>query len=820
MKRTSVLLFHILLFFSLHSLKAQDYIPNRSKTGICYAGEKVNRVFIPPPKGFFERSAAKGGGNISVSFTGFPDNARAAVEYAVKILESILPSDATLTVKASWRKISSGGVLGNSTITGFAAGWSIDALKPEAYYPVTVAEKISGRNINEPNEADVELVLNSSAKWYLGTDGNTPATQYDLVTVVIHELCHGLGFFDSMDVMNTSGTYGLGSFPVIYDTFVENLLREKLTDTTLFQRDTEELYEELTGGQLYFNGPLTRNYLSAGRPRLYAPSEWDPGSSVSHLDELRTNQTDALMTPFLDLGEAIHDPGRLTASILGDLGWINTRMVHEAIKDTEEPVTGIGIGVEILSDSAYNTDMVGIVYSFDDFSTSDTIMMSPTGRKDSFFATVSVPSYDTELDYYFFVSDVFMRMFRLPSKASGSPFKVFIGTDIKLPIIEHTPPEYFFEKVDTIHLSAVVTDNLGIDSVYVEYRINDNPFMESGMRNDYADVYLASLEMETGLLKGGDFIEYRIVAVDRASSANIAVFPPAGYNRIAIEGLLPSLISYSTDFSDAGPAFFNNGFEITMPEGFSRFGLHSEHPYRSPEEDYKSLEFTSVLRHPVFFEPSGMIISFDEVVLVEPGEEGSVYGFSDFYDYVILEGSNDFGKTWFSLSDGYDSRHIPSWESAYNSVTDDEMNSTFIGTESMMIKHTIYPRLGSFVPDGDELLVRFRLFSDPYANGWGWAVSDLIITPLVDNVEEIPESDFVIYPNPGNGIINIRNFPSGEGRSAELSIYTLTGSMIYHNRITQQDLISADISGAPSGIYLIVISDGKVKRSYRYNLVR
>ncbi len=193
-----------------------------------------------------------------------------------------------MTIKASWTRISTAGVLGNSSITGFAAGWGIDALDPMAFYPVTVAEKIAGKSLNEDYEADVELVLNSTAKWYLGTDGNTPVSKYDLVTVVIHELCHGLGFFDSMDAENSAGSYGIGTIPIIYDKFVENLTGKKLTDTTYFKQNSVSLYQELVSGQLYFDGPLTRRYLSGNRARLYSPSEWDPGSSVSHLDETRT----------------------------------------------------------------------------------------------------------------------------------------------------------------------------------------------------------------------------------------------------------------------------------------------------------------------------------------------------------------------------------------------------------------------------------------------------------------------------------------------------------------------------------------------------
>ena len=169
----------------------------------------------------------KEAGTINVSYTGFTTPAQTAVAYAVDILEAMLPPDTKIFAKVSWTNISNTGVLANSSITGYAGGWGIDALDPYAFYPVTVAEKIAGKNLNEENEADIELVINSTVNWYLGTDGNTPSTRYDLVTVVIHELCHGLGFFDSMDVENSLGFYGLGSIPVIYDTFVENLTGEK-----------------------------------------------------------------------------------------------------------------------------------------------------------------------------------------------------------------------------------------------------------------------------------------------------------------------------------------------------------------------------------------------------------------------------------------------------------------------------------------------------------------------------------------------------------------------------------------------------------------
>ena len=154
-------------------------------------------------------------------------------------------------------------------------------------------EKIAGKNLNEDLQGDITLAVNSSINWYLGTDGKTPTQKYDLVTVILHEICHGLGFFDSFSSDGTLGSYGFSSEPLIYDTFVENFDGDRLTDTLKFSNYSTALESQLIGNQLYFNGPLLKNYSSLVnylnlRAKLYAPATWDPGSSISHLDESAT----------------------------------------------------------------------------------------------------------------------------------------------------------------------------------------------------------------------------------------------------------------------------------------------------------------------------------------------------------------------------------------------------------------------------------------------------------------------------------------------------------------------------------------------------
>jgi hypothetical protein len=821
MKRVFSLLLVFMIFCLNLQLKAQDLIKNSSVTGTCYAGNKINKFYIPPPDEFFKKSGSKNGGSITVYYTGFSAQATAAMEYAVLILEKMLPSDAKFTIRASWEKISTSGVLAQSTITGYAGGWGIDAQNPFSLYPVALAEKISGRKLNDDLQGDITLAVNSSINWYLGTDGKTPVQKYDLVTVVIHEICHGLGFFDSFNTDGTFGWYGVNSIPMIYDTFVEDLTGNKLTDTLKYTDYSADLNYQLTGGPLYFNGPLLKKYTDGSRAKLYTPVTWDAGSSISHLDELATLRENSLMTPFIDLGEAIHDPGKYTFSILGDLGWINTRIIPDTVKDTESHLTKLLLSASIRSDTVYNHNKVGVVFSFDGFLTSDTLYLSSPGSDNNFKTEINIPSYNSELKYYFFAEDSFLRLYRSPSLFREFPYKVYIGTDTVKPVITHDPVSYYLQTVDSIKFKAVATDNLGIDSVYVEYKINNNPSkfvrLKAGKDNNYSTVF----EAKSLLLKGHDSIQYKIFAVDTARVPNVSILPIDGYLVTKIEEISATLSMYSTDFSTAAPDFFTTGFEVTKPVGFSKFGLNTKHPYESPEDNNKSIDYISILRHPLKFGESGMLFNFNEIVLVEPGEAGSKFGSSDFYDYVIVEGSKNFGKTWFSLVDGYDSRLFSTWETAYNSSIVGD-NSAYVGTEDMLRKHTFLCKPSDNISAGDTLLVRFRLYSDPFANGWGWVIEDLKINPLVDVLPDLDNKPLILYPNPGKGLIKIsRNIPDLlNTRPLHYSVFNSAGICLINRLTSGSSEILVDISEYPAGMYLVILYLDDGIRTFKYSLIK
>jgi hypothetical protein len=783
---------------------------------VCYAGNKSTKIYVPPPADFLKKSSAKGG-TIKVYYTGFSDQTITAFDYAIKILESILPAGTKTTVLANWAKIETTGVLGNSSVTAVVGGWSIDAYKPLALYPVSLAEKIAGTDLNPEQSGDIVLTLNSSSNWYLGTDGNVPAGKFDLVTVVLHELCHGLGFFDSMNADNTTGWYGISSFPVIYDMFIENSEGRKLTDTLIFPNNSPELLKQFTGGKLYFKGPVLKAMTGEEEARIYAPSTWDNGSSISHLDEeMSVDPESRLMTPFIDMQEAIHNPGIYTKAILGDLGWINTRILHNPEGDTEKTLTSLDLEVEIKSDTTYNRDKVGVVFSYDGFETRDTLFMSSPGADNIFKRSLNITSYNTEIQYYFFTEDIFKRIFISPSLFPVFRYKSFIGSDTVKPVISHTPADFYYASEDTLKLSAEVNDNLGVDTVYLEYRINNGLKHYAGFKNDSAHIYTLSMPAGSALWKGGDFLNYRIMAADSALYPNVTSSPDTGNYSVEIVGLNDVVSSYSTDFEVNTGDFYLSSFVIKRLLGWQKAGLHSNHPYISPETD-ATINSVALLRSPVKFDKSGMLIQYSDIALVEPGEPGALFGSEDFYDYVVVEGSKDFGKTWHSLFNGYDANYNSSWLKAYNSSIVNQ-NSTASAKESMLVQETEFIQPDNNFKAGDTLLIRFRLFSDPYANGWGWVIQDLKINPLVDAVEERYNGDMKVYPNPGNGIIRI-DIPEGYLKSHNphrYQIFSTSGSLVINGFLNQGTEDMIDISGHPPGFYIVVVYLDDGVRTFKY----
>ena len=254
---------------------------------------------------------------------GTPQAVKDAVEYATDIWARNLVSPVPITVDVNWANLGSPSLLGSAGPSFYWRDSGSTFPLPNVFYPDALANSLAGTDL-DPTTPDIQVNLNSAfGTWYLGLDRQGPPGSYDLVTVMIHELGHGLGMAGSATVSGSTGIYGLGSplSPIVYDTLVYDTVSGQ--DLLAIPNFSPQLATALTGGGLEHRSPRAFDGNDGMYPRLYAPAAWQGGSSYSHLDEstFPVGNPEALMTPFLDAAESEHEIGYSQFGIMEELGW-------------------------------------------------------------------------------------------------------------------------------------------------------------------------------------------------------------------------------------------------------------------------------------------------------------------------------------------------------------------------------------------------------------------------------------------------------------------------------------------------------------------
>ena len=252
--------------------------------------------------------------NFLVNFNTVPASAREAVQAAVDTWAANFASTVPVNVNVTWNKASSEGILAAASSKNNYANFA-GAPDRTLYYASALANALAGKDL-DPANPEIEITITSDAPWYLGVDGKCPPRSYDLQSVILHEMAHGLGFI--------SGSYydelsGLGRIlqPTPFDAYAQLPDGRRLAD---MPNSSLETGKALTSTLMWSgeNGIKANNGV---KPLLYTPSNYEPGSSVSHLDEKTFSQSgdNATMTPNLDSGEVFHLPGSLLLAMFEDM---------------------------------------------------------------------------------------------------------------------------------------------------------------------------------------------------------------------------------------------------------------------------------------------------------------------------------------------------------------------------------------------------------------------------------------------------------------------------------------------------------------------
>ena len=223
-------------------------------------------------------------------------------------------SASDITVTATWGRSANRDVLGSARPGSYFAGF-VGAPDSTLWYPSALANSLAGKDLDRDNP-EIIIQVNSEANWNERGDDKPRTNEYDLESVILHEVAHGLGFL-STDVYDNFFGFGSLDQPTPFDAYIQTPDGRRLAD---IPTPSLELGKTLTA-PLFWIGENGKRVNGGEKIKMYTPAIYEPGSSVSHLDETTFSKSglDAVMTPNLDAGEVFHQPGPLLLAMMEDM---------------------------------------------------------------------------------------------------------------------------------------------------------------------------------------------------------------------------------------------------------------------------------------------------------------------------------------------------------------------------------------------------------------------------------------------------------------------------------------------------------------------
>ena len=253
---------------------------------------------------------------IKITYVGVPVQQQGAIQAAIDMWSETWNSSVPVNVVANYVNSGSTGILASATPVNFFHNFS-KAPDPTLWYSSAMANALAKKDL-DPANPEITININSTmaSSFYLGTDGNCPNNQYDLQSIIVHEMAHGLGFL-SYGTYDTFFGYGTIEQPTPFDAYAQTPDGGRLMD---LPSPSLALGRALRN-TLMWSGKNGTAANGGVKPLLYTPSPYEAGSSVSHLDQatFADKGVDALMTPTWPSGSVFHQPGPLVLAMLNDM---------------------------------------------------------------------------------------------------------------------------------------------------------------------------------------------------------------------------------------------------------------------------------------------------------------------------------------------------------------------------------------------------------------------------------------------------------------------------------------------------------------------
>lgn len=224
----------------------------------------------------------------------------------------------------------------------------------------------------------------------------------------------------------------------------------------------------------------------------------------------------------------------------GQRGYINPAnyvpsIVHTPLTDTENPVGPYPVTAQITQGGAALDTTTFKVYWGRTGSFTDSVQMYSTGNPNQWRAEIPGNGSSATYRYYIYAKDISGGFATSPNNAPTNFHSFYVGNDAVPPVITHSAlrnqPLLRWPPI----VRARVTDNIGVDSVWVEFiRLRDSLTGMFRLPLTTGSNYEAAFALEASQVQIGDTIQYRVLARDISTLGNLSTSPTSGYHTFAI----------------------------------------------------------------------------------------------------------------------------------------------------------------------------------------------------------------------------------------------------------------------------------------------
>ncbi len=154
--------------------------------------------------------------------------------------------------------------------------------------------------------------------------------------------------------------------------------------------------------------------------------------------------------------------------------------------------------------------------------------------------TASIPGNGSAANYRYYIKtgDALNRIAVLPGGAPANYFSFQAAADLTPPAITHTQLGNIGQPMWPATVACIATDNIGIDSVWVEwYKNTPSNGKEFRLINTTGSSFSSAFNSANSEVSIGDSIFYVIKAKDNSANHNVGQMPAAGYYEFVITSL-------------------------------------------------------------------------------------------------------------------------------------------------------------------------------------------------------------------------------------------------------------------------------------------